>query len=164
MPSYLKFLKDILTKKRQLEEFKTFALTKKCSAIIQNKLPPKLKDPRRFSIPCNIGSFKISNALCDLGASVSIKPLSIARKLGFQEIQPTIVTLQLADRTIKYPIGIIEDVLLKVGHLYIMANFIVLEIKDDVEIPLILGRPFLVTARAIIDVKNGKITFRVGKE
>ncbi|EOY19037.1 Uncharacterized protein TCM_043679 [Theobroma cacao] len=161
MPSYLKFLKEILTKKRKLEEFETVALIEECSAIIQNKLPPKLKDPGSFSIPCTIGSFKISKALCDLGASVSIMPLSIARKLGFQEIQPTTVTLQLADRTIRHPNGIIEDVLLKVGHLYIPVDFIVLEIEDDVEIPLILGRPFLATARALIDVKNGKITFRV---
>ncbi|XP_017972529.1 PREDICTED: uncharacterized protein LOC108661149 [Theobroma cacao] len=109
-------------------------------------------------------SFKISKALCDLGVNVSIMPLSIARKLGFQEIQPTTVTLQLADKTIMHPIRIIEDVLLKVGHLYIPMDFVVLEIGDDVEIPLILERPFLATVGAIIDVKNGKITFRVGEE
>ncbi|XP_017974465.1 PREDICTED: uncharacterized protein LOC108661547 [Theobroma cacao] len=91
-------------------------------------------------------------------------PLSIARKLGFQEIQPTTVTLQLADRTIRHPVGIIEDVLLKVGHLYILVDFIVLEVEDDVEIPFILGKPFLATVGAIIDVKKGKITFRVGEE
>ncbi|EOY09066.1 Uncharacterized protein TCM_024420 [Theobroma cacao] len=130
----------------------------------ENKLPPMLKDPGSFSIPCTISSFKISRALCDLGVRVSIIPLSIARKLGFQEIQPTTVTLQLADRTIRYLVEIIEDVLLKVGHLYILVDFIVLEIEDDVEIPLILRRPFLATAGAIIDVKNDKITFRVGEE
>ncbi|WRX24303.1 Retrotransposon gag domain - like 10 [Theobroma cacao] len=164
MPSYLKFLKNILTKKRKLEEFETVALTEECSAIIHNKLPPKLKDLESFSIPCTIGSFKISKALCDLGASVSIMSLSIANKLGFQEIQPTTVTLQLANRTIRHSIGIIEDVLLKVGHLHISVDFIVLEIEYDVEIPLILGRPCLATAGALIDVKNGKITFRVGEE
>ncbi|WRX24307.1 hypothetical protein QQP08_016794 [Theobroma cacao] len=139
MPSYLKFLKDILTKKRKLEEFEIVALTEECSAIIQSKLPPKLKDPESFSIPCTIGGFKISKAFCDIGASVSIMPLSITKKLGFQEIQPITVTLQLADRTIRYPVGIIKDVLLKVGHLYISVDFIVFEIEDDVEIPLILG-------------------------
>ncbi|XP_017972532.1 PREDICTED: uncharacterized protein LOC108661151 [Theobroma cacao] len=164
MPSFLKFLKDILTKKRKLEEFEIVALTEECSAIIQNKLPSKLKDPGSFCIPCTIGSFKISKALCDLGASVSIMPLSIARKLGFQEIQPTTVTLQLVDRTIKHLVRIIEDVLLKVWHLYIPVDSIVLEIEDDVEILLILGRPFLATTGALIDVKNGKITFRVGEE
>ncbi|XP_017972523.1 PREDICTED: uncharacterized protein LOC108661145 [Theobroma cacao] len=91
-------------------------------------------------------------------------PLSIARKLGFQEIQPTIVTLQLVDRTIRHPVGIIKDVLLEVGHLYIQVDFIVLKIEDDVEIPFILGRPFLATVGALIDVKNGKITFRVGEQ
>ncbi|XP_017976460.1 PREDICTED: uncharacterized protein LOC108661976 [Theobroma cacao] len=149
---------------RKLEEFETVALTEECSAIIHNKLPPKLKDLESFSIPCTIGSFKISKALCDLGASVSIMSLSIAKKLGFQEIQPTTVTLQLANRTIRHSIGIIEDVLLKVGHLCISVDFIVLKIEYDVEIPLILGRPCLATAGALIDVKNGKITFRVGEE
>ncbi|XP_017970393.1 PREDICTED: uncharacterized protein LOC108660652 [Theobroma cacao] len=154
MPSYLKFLKNILTKKRKLEEFEIVALTEECSAIIQNKLPPKLKDPGSFSP-------KLKDPE---SANISIMLLSIARKLGFQEIQPTTVTLQLADRTIKHPVGIIDDVLLKVGHLYIPVDFIMLEIKDDVEIPLILGRPFLATVGAIIDVKNDKITFKVREE
>ncbi|XP_017973542.1 PREDICTED: uncharacterized protein LOC108661411 [Theobroma cacao] len=153
MPSYVKFLKDILIKKRKLEDFERVALTKECSALIQNKLPPKLKDPRSFSIPYIVGGFKFTKALCDLGASVSIMPLSIAKKLGLNEIQPTTVSLQLADRTIKYPIGIIKDVLVKVGHLYISVDFIVLEMEEDLEIPLILGQPFLATAGIIIDLE-----------
>ncbi|XP_017973257.1 PREDICTED: uncharacterized protein LOC108661385 [Theobroma cacao] len=91
-------------------------------------------------------------------------PLSVAKNLGFQEIQTTTVTLQLANRTIRYPVGIIEDVLLKVGHLYIPVDFIMLEIEDDVEIPLILERPFLATVGVIVDVKNGKITSKIEEE
>ncbi|XP_017981021.1 PREDICTED: uncharacterized protein LOC108663040 [Theobroma cacao] len=164
MPSYVKFLKDILTKKRKLEDFEIVALTEECSAIIQNKLPPKLKDLGSFSIPCTINRFKFTKALWDLGAGVSIMPLSIAEKLGLNEIRPTIVSLQLADKTIRYLVGIIEDVLVKVGHLYILVDFIVLEMEEDLEIPLILGRPFLATAGVIIDVREGKITFKVGEE
>ncbi|XP_017974466.1 PREDICTED: uncharacterized protein LOC108661548 [Theobroma cacao] len=155
MPSYVKFLKDILTKKRKLEDFETVALTEECSSIIQNKLPPKLKDPGSFSIPCTIGRFKFTKALCDLGADVSIMPLSIAKKIGLNEIQPTTVSLQLADRTIRYPVGIIEDVLVKVGHLYIPVDFIVLEMEEDQEIPLILGQPFLATRRVDL-IDEGK--------
>ncbi|XP_017982306.1 PREDICTED: uncharacterized protein LOC108663232 [Theobroma cacao] len=164
MPSYVKFLKDILTKKRKLEDFEIVALTEECSAIIQNKLPSKLKDPGSFSIPCTIGRFKFTKALCDLGASVSIMPLSITEKLGLNEIQPTAVSLQLADRTINYLVGIIDDVLVKVGHLYIPVDFIMLEMEEDLEIPLILGRPFLAIVGAIIDVREGKITFKVREE
>ncbi|XP_017976463.1 PREDICTED: uncharacterized protein LOC108661979 [Theobroma cacao] len=156
MPSYVKFLKDILTKKRKLEDFETVALTEKCSAIIQSKLPPTLKDPKSFSIPYTIGRFKFTKTLCDLSIGVSIIPLSIVEKLGLNEIQPTIVSLQLADRTIKYSVAIIKDVLVKVGHLYIPVDFIVLEMEEDLKIPLILGQPLLATASAIIDVREGK--------
>ncbi|KAJ9187034.1 hypothetical protein P3X46_002532 [Hevea brasiliensis] len=87
MPSYAKFLKEILSKKRKLEDYGTVALTEECSAILQNKLPPKLKDPRSFSIPCIICNKKIDKALCDLGASVSLMPLLICKKLEIRELK-----------------------------------------------------------------------------
>ncbi|XP_017974470.1 PREDICTED: uncharacterized protein LOC108661551 [Theobroma cacao] len=149
MPSYVKFLKDILTKKRKLEDFETVALIEECNAIIQNELPPKLKDLGSFSIPC---------------VGVSFMPLTTTRKLQLNKIQPTIVSLQLADKTIRYLVGIIEDILVKVGKLYIPMDFIMLEMEDDIEILFILGRPFLAIVGVIIDVKNGKITFKVGEE
>ncbi|WRX21023.1 Aspartic peptidase [Theobroma cacao] len=155
MASYVKFLKDILTMKKKLEDFETVALTEKCSVIIQNKLPPKLKDLRSFSIHCTIGIFKFTKALCDLGAGDSIMLLSIAEKLGLNEIQPTTVSLQLVDRTIRYFVGIIEDALVKVEHLYILMDFIVLEMEEDLKIHLILRRPFFATVGAIIDVREG---------
>ncbi|KAJ9548230.1 hypothetical protein OSB04_020773 [Centaurea solstitialis] len=164
MPSYVKFLKDILSNKRKIEEHATVALTEECSAIIQHKLPPKLKDPGSFTIPVHIGNFEFSKALCDLGSSINLMPLSIFRKLGLGEVQPTNVTLQLADRSITYPYGVIEDVLIKVDKFYFPADFVVLDIDEDEEIPLILGRPFLATGGALIDVKGGKLTLRVGEE
>ncbi|KAJ9170368.1 hypothetical protein P3X46_018480 [Hevea brasiliensis] len=148
MPSYAKFLKEILSNKRKLEDHETVALTEECSAILQRKLPPKLKDPRSFSIPCHIGESCSTKALCDLGASVSLMALSIYEKLNMGDLKPTHISLQLADRSIKYPEGILENV----------------PLKEDSNIPIILGRPFLATAGALIDVKGEKLTLRVGED
>jgi len=97
MPSYAKFMKEILTHKRKLKENEIVMLTEECSAILQNKLPPKLKDPGSFTIPCTIGECYFQKALCDLGVSINLMPFSIFRKLGIGEIRPTMVSLQLAD-------------------------------------------------------------------
>ncbi|XP_058003777.1 uncharacterized protein LOC131180166 [Hevea brasiliensis] len=113
-----------------------------------------LKDPESFSIPCHIGDTSIDKALCDLGASVSLMPLSICEKLKVGDLKPTTISLQLADKSIKYPIGILENVPLKVGKFFIPVDFMVLEMEEDNHIPIILRRPFLATAGAIIDVKN----------
>jgi len=110
MPTYAKTLKEILSKKRKIEEDETVNLTEECSAIIQNKLPPKLKDPGSFSIPCVIGSEVVKKAMCDLGASVSLMSLSLYKRVGIGELKPTRMTLQLADRSVKYPAGIVEDI------------------------------------------------------
>ena len=119
MPTYAKFLKEILSKKRKIEEDETVNLTEECSAIIQNKLPPKLKDPGSFSIPCVIGSEIVKKAMCDLGASVSLMPLSLFERMGIGELKSTRMTIQLADRSVKYPAGIVEDVPVKIGEIYI---------------------------------------------
>ncbi|XP_017976453.1 PREDICTED: uncharacterized protein LOC108661968 [Theobroma cacao] len=153
-----------MSKKRKLKDYEKVALIEECSVIIQNKLPLKLKDPKTFFILCTIGNVEFSKALCDFGDSVSLMPLFIFKKPGLEEIKTITVTLQLADRSIKYPIGIIENVLVKVEKFYISIDFIVLEMDEDVEIPLILGRLFLATVGEIIDVKNGKLTFKVREE
>ncbi|XP_071940114.1 uncharacterized protein [Coffea arabica] len=164
IPSYAKFLKEIMTRKRKFEDCETIALTEECSAIIQNKLPPKLKDPGSFSIPCTIGNVNFSKALCDLGASVSLIPLTVARQLGLYELKRTNITLQLADRSIRYPLGVLENVLIKVQKFIIPVDFVVLDMEENISMPIILGRPFLATAGTIIDVKNGKLKFQVGEE
>ncbi|XP_010681877.2 uncharacterized protein LOC104896782 [Beta vulgaris subsp. vulgaris] len=115
MPSYTKFLKDMLSNKRKFEENVTVSLTVECSAILQNKLPEKLRDPGSYSIPIKLGDIAIKNALCDLRASVNIMPLSICEQLNMGELKPTRISLQLADRTVKFPLGILEDVPLRVG-------------------------------------------------
>ena len=164
MPKYVKFLKEILINKKKLEEFETVRLNEECSAILLKKLPPKLKDPGSFTIPCSIGPSYFEKALCDLGASINLMPLSIFRRLGMQEPKPTTISLQLADRSITYPRGIVEDVLVKVDKFIFPADFIVLDMEEDEEVPIILGRPFLATGRTIIDVQQGKLTLRLDDE
>ena len=164
IPDYVKFMNDILFQKRRLADFETVNLTEECSAILQRKLPQKLKDPGSFTIPCTIGNAIIEKALCDLGASINLMPLSIFRPLGLGEARPTTVTLQLADRSLKHPRGIIEDVLVKVDKFIFPADFIVLDMEEDKEIPIILGRPFLATGRAMIDVQRGELKLRVQEE
>jgi len=163
MPTYAKFLIEILSNKK-IEEDETVNLTEECGAIIQNKLPPKLKDPGRFFIPCVIGSEIVKKAMCDLGASVSLMSLSLCERMGIGELKPTIMTLQLAYHSIKYPAGIIEDVPVKVGEIYIPAEFVVMEMEEDIQVPILLGRSLLATTGAIIDVKHGKLAFNVGKD
>ncbi|XP_058726414.1 uncharacterized protein LOC131597755 [Vicia villosa] len=98
IPSYAKFLKEILSNKKKIEDNKTITLTAECNAIIQNKMPHKLKDPGSFSIPCNIGNFVIDKALCDLGASISLMPLSICEKLAMGDLRPTKMSIMLSSR------------------------------------------------------------------
>ena len=154
-------MKEILSRKRRLSEFETVNLTKECSVILQMKLPHKLKDPGSFIIPCKIGNSIFERALCDLGASINLMPLSIFRQLGLGEDRPTTVTLQLADRSLKHSQGVIEDVLVKVDKFIFLADFIVLDMEEDKEIRIILGRPFLATGRGMIDVHKGELKLRV---
>ena len=163
-PSYVKFMKDILSNKRRLSDFKTVNLTEECSAILQRKLPQKLKDPGSFTIPCTIGNALFERALCDLRASINLMPLSIFRRLRLGEARPITVTLQLADRSLKHPRGVTEDVLVKVDKFIFPADFIVLDMEEDKEIPIILGRPFLATGRAMVDVQRGELKLRLQED
>ncbi|KAL0401527.1 UNVERIFIED_CONTAM: hypothetical protein Slati_4182600 [Sesamum latifolium] len=164
MPSSAKFLKEVLSTKRKWEGGEMVKLNEECSAISQNKLPPKLKDTGSFSIPCTIENINFDKVLCDLGASLNLMPYSIFEKLGMHELTPSIITLQLADRSIKYPRGIVEDVLIKVGKFIVPVDFIVLDMEEDKNMSLILGRPLLATSRALIDVQKCQLTLRVNDE
>ncbi|XP_052880489.1 uncharacterized protein LOC128286810 [Gossypium arboreum] len=144
MPNYVKFMKDIFSKKKQLSEYETVALTKECSACLQNKLPSKIKDTGSFTIPCNIGELYCSKTLCGLEASINLMPKSIFKLLGIGEVRPTTVTLQLADQSLAYPEGKINDVLVRVDKFIFPTDFIVLDFEADKEVLSILGRHFLV--------------------
>ena len=131
MPLYAKFLKEILSKKRRIAEEGVVNLTATCSAVIKKNLPEKMKDPGSFTIPCIIGQFEFQRALCDTGASINLIPLSVARRLSLGELTPTTVTLQMADRTMAKPEGVIEDVLVKVGKFIFPVDFIILDKEED---------------------------------
>ena len=120
-------MKDILSRKKRLSEFKTVNLIDESSAILQRKFPQKLKDPGSFTIPYKIGNSIFERALCDLRAGINHMPLSIFRRLGLGEAKPTTVTLQLADRSLKHPRGVIKDVIVKVDKFISPADFIVLD-------------------------------------
>ncbi|GJY41361.1 reverse transcriptase domain-containing protein [Tanacetum coccineum] len=139
-------------------------LNENCSAVILNKLPKKLGDPGRFLIPCEFSGINTCNALADLGASINLMPYSVWKDLSLPELTPTCMTLELADRSITEPIGIAKDVRLMVGKFQFPADFVVVDFEPDPRVPLILGRSFLKTSRALIDVYEGEITLRrVGK-
>ncbi|XP_050916796.1 uncharacterized protein LOC127131966 [Lathyrus oleraceus] len=164
MPLYAKFLKEILSNKKNLEDNETVMLTTECSAIIQNNMPPKMKNPGSFSILRVIEKFIIDKALCDLGANVSLMSLSTCKKLNLGELRPTKMSLQLADRYVKFPIGMLENNLVRIAQFYIPIDFVIMDIKEDTHIPIILKRPFLATVGAIMDVEKGNLTFEVREE
>ena len=164
MPLYAKFMKEILSKKRKIDEEGIVNLTATCSAIIQQKLPAKMKDPGSFTIPCSIGTCEFKKALCDSRASINLIPLSVVQRLSLGELTPIAITLQMADRSMAQPEGILEDVLVKVGKFVFPVDFVVMKIEEDTQVPLLLGRPFLATGAALINVQKGELTLRVGDE
>ena len=163
--AYAKFLKDLCTIKRGLDIEKKAFLTEHVSAIIQSKYPIKYKDPGSPTIPVNIGGNCIDKSLLDLGASVNLMPYSVYMQLDLGELKLTNITLSLADRSVKIPKGIVEDVLVKVDKFYYPVDFVVLDTEpsssEPSHVPIILGRPFLATANAIINCRNGimQLTF-----
>ncbi|GJY00389.1 reverse transcriptase domain-containing protein [Tanacetum coccineum] len=164
MPKFASTLKALIGNKEKLSEMARTPLNEHCSAVILNKLPEKLGDPGKFLIPCDFPRMEECLALADLGASINLMPLSVWKMLSLPELTPTCMTLELADRSITQPIGIAEDVDVKVGKFKFPADFVVVDFDADPRVPLILGRSFLKTERALIDVYEGELTLRVGKE
>ena len=164
MPSYVMFMKKILASKKKLEEYGTITLTKECSAILQKKLPPKLQYPGSFAIPFSIGNRVSGKALCDLGASINLMPLSMFKRLRLWEPKSTTISLQLTDRSYQHPWGIIDNVLVKVGKFILLVDFVILDMEEDDTVPIILGKPFLATGKAQINVEEGEVKLRVKGE
>ena len=166
VPTYAKFLKDLCTVKKGLGINKKAFLTEQVSSIIQNRTLLKYKDPGSPTITVNIGGTCIDKALLDLGASVNLLPYSMNKQLGLGELKPTNITLSLADRSVKIPKRIVEDVLVKVDNFYYPIDFVVLDTEPMAEsthqVPIILGRPFLATANAIINCRNGVMQLTFG--
>nr|GFA81309.1 retrovirus-related Pol polyprotein from transposon 17.6 [Tanacetum cinerariifolium] len=155
MPKFAPMFKKLLNNKDKLIELTKIPLNKNCSALVLKKLPEKLGDPGHFLIPCDFTGLDNCLALADLGASINIMPLSIWKKLRLPTLNDMKMVLELADRTISKPTGVAENVFIKVGKFYFPADFIILDFVADPRVPLILGRPFLSTAHALIDVYEG---------
>ena len=166
VPAYAKILKDLCTIKKGLGIEKKAFLTEQVSTIIQRKYPVKYKDPGSPTISVNIGGNCIDKSLLDLGASVNLMPYSVYKQLGLGELKPTNITLSLADRSVKIPKGIVEDVLVKIEKFYYPVDFVVLDTEpiasEPNHVPIILGRPFLATANAIINCRNGVMQLTFG--
>ena len=166
VPMYAKFLKDLCTVKRGLNVNKKAFLTEQVSAIIECKTSVKYKYPGCPKISVNIGGTCVDKALLDLGASVNLLPFSMYKQLGLGEPKPTTITLSLADRSIKIPNGIVEDVLIQVDKFYYPMDFLVLDIEPVAlganHVPIILGRLFLATSNAIINCRNGVMQLTFG--
>ena len=166
VPTYAKFLKDLCTVKRGFNVNKKAFLTEQVSAIIECKTPVKYKDPGCPTISVNIGGFSVEKALLDLGSSVNLLPYSMYKQLGLGELNPTSITLSLADRSIKIPKGTIEVVLIQVDIFYYPVDFVVLDTEPIAvgsnHVPIILGRPFFATSNAIINCRNGVMQLTFG--
>ncbi|XP_016549322.2 uncharacterized protein LOC107849193 [Capsicum annuum] len=148
VPKYAKYLKDIVANKNRLAEYATVSLTQECTSKIQNKLPMKLKDPGSFTLYITIRQTIFACGLSDLGASITLIPTSWYQKIGLRSPKTTTIILQLADRSLSRPSGIIEDVLVQVGSLIFLVNFVILDFEADPVVPFILGWPFLETGQS----------------
>ncbi|GKB28754.1 reverse transcriptase domain-containing protein [Tanacetum coccineum] len=164
MPKFNKWLSSLLRNKEKLEEIAITTVNAECSAIFLNRVPEKLEDPGKFLIPCALQKLDRTSALADFRASINLLPHSIYKKLGLEALTPTRMTLELANRSISHPMGIAEDVVVRVDVFTFLADFVVVNFEPDPRVPIILGRPFLRTAKALIDLYEEKLTLRVGKD
>nr|GEY03042.1 reverse transcriptase domain-containing protein [Tanacetum cinerariifolium] len=164
MPNYGKFLKELVNNKHKIEQISTTFLSDESSVILQNKVPPKLGDPKSFLIPCNFNKSFSCNALANLGSSINLMSYFLYSKLSLKTLKPTKMSIRLADRSFQYHVGIAKNMLVEVGKFTFPADFVILEIKKDSKVLLILGRPFLHTVDAVIQVKQKQLKIRVGTE
>ncbi|GJX21662.1 reverse transcriptase domain-containing protein [Tanacetum coccineum] len=164
MPKFASMFKSLLNNKEKLLDLAKTPVNKNRSLVILKKLPEKFGDPGKFLIPCDFSELVECLALADLGASINLMPLSIWKKLSLPELTPTQMILELADRQTTSPSGIVEDVFVKVGKFHFSADIIVVDYVVDPRVPLILERPFLRTAHALIDVYGEELTLQVYDE
>nr|GEV59743.1 reverse transcriptase domain-containing protein [Tanacetum cinerariifolium] len=164
MPRYASTIKSLITNKDKLFELAKVPFNENCLSMLLKKLLKKLGDPGKFLILYDFPGMKVCHALANLGASINLMPLSIWKKLSLPELTPTRMTLELEDRSIIRPKGVFEDVFVKVEKFHFPTDFVVVDFEADPRVPLILGRFFLRTGRALIDVYGEEITPRVNDE
>ncbi|KAK8567126.1 hypothetical protein V6N13_005038 [Hibiscus sabdariffa] len=161
IPRYARFLKDLCTNKWKLMGHEKINLGENVYAVLTRRLPPKLKDQGMFTIPCKINKVGIKRAMCDLGASINVMPLSVYNTLSVDPLKEMRIIVQLADRSIVYPEGVLENVLVQVNELIFPADFYVIYMKSDHtdnSPEILLGCPFLSTTNVKIKVRNGLLT------
>nr|GEW63855.1 reverse transcriptase domain-containing protein [Tanacetum cinerariifolium] len=164
MPKFASMIKSLLTNKDKLFELAKIPLNDNCSAMLLKKLPEELGDPGKFLIPCDFPRMDVCHALADLSASINLMPLTIWKKFSLPELTPTRMTLKLVDRSITHPKGVAKDVFVKVGKFHFPTDFVVVDFEADPRVPLILGRSFLRTGHALIDVYREEITIQINDE
>nr|GFA31513.1 reverse transcriptase domain-containing protein [Tanacetum cinerariifolium] len=164
MPKFASTLNALIGNKEKLSEMAQTLLNEHCSAVLLKKLTETLGDPGKFLIPCDFPGMAECLALADLGDSINLMPFSVWKTLSLPDFKPTYMTLELADRLISHPVGVADDVYVKVGSFYFPADFVVVDFDANPRVPLILGRSFLKTGRALIDVFEDELTLRVSKE
>ncbi|XP_009784929.1 uncharacterized protein [Nicotiana sylvestris] len=164
MHGYAKMMKDLMSRKFDFQDLAIVTLTQTCSGVMTRPIAKKLSDPGSFTIPCTIGSYAFAKALCYLGASINLIPLAIYKRLGIGRARLISMLLQLVDRIVKRPSGILDDVLVQVGKFVFPADFVILDCWVDKEISITLGRPFLATGRALIDCETGGLKMRLNDE
>nr|GEX49990.1 reverse transcriptase domain-containing protein [Tanacetum cinerariifolium] len=152
MPKFASILKALIGNKEKLSKMARTLLNKHCYAVLLKNLPKKLGDPDKFLIPCDFLGMAECLALANLGASINLMPFSVWKRSSLPDLTPTCMTLELANRSISRPVGVAEDVYVKVGSFHFLADFVVVDFDADPRVPLILGRSFLKTGRALIDV------------
>ncbi|GKF26379.1 reverse transcriptase domain-containing protein, partial [Tanacetum coccineum] len=136
----------------------------KIKLLDKNDVPEKLEDPEKFLIPCILQDLKVYNSLADSRASINLMPFLIFEKLRIGPLKPTRMTLELANRSVTFPMGIAEDVIVKVEKSNFLVDFVIVDFEADPRVLIILGRPFLRTARALMDLYEEKLTLRDGNE
>ncbi|GJZ74916.1 retrovirus-related pol polyprotein from transposon TNT 1-94, partial [Tanacetum coccineum] len=161
-PDYTRLLQELLSNKTKIEELTMVKLNARWLAVLQNELPHKEKDPGSFILPCVIGNTTVNNALVDLEASISMIPFSMFKRLGLGNPKPINMKIEMADRSMQSPKGIVKNVLVKIHNFIFPVDFVILDIIEDNKVPIILGRPMLATAHAKIDVSGKKISLEVG--
>ncbi|KAB2597239.1 S ribonuclease [Pyrus ussuriensis x Pyrus communis] len=167
VPKYVKFLKELCITRKRVSNKEMVRVSENVSAVLRRKLPPKCKDPGSFTIPCVIGQTKFEHAMLDLGASINVMPYSIYAPINLGELKNDGVIIQLADHSNAYPKGVLEDVLVQVNNLIFLTDFYVFEMEDtahSTSLPILLGRPFMKTARTKIDVFKGTLTMKFDGE
>ncbi|XP_042038344.1 uncharacterized protein LOC121784249 [Salvia splendens] len=160
-----KFFKDMMANNEKLQDEGIVALSTNCSQLISGIMPTKRRDPGGCIIPCEIGNTIFAKCLLDQGSGISLMALKIARAIGLEKrMEPIDITLQLADHSIVKPNGIVEDVLVKIDKFIIPIDFIVLDMPEDKEVPILFGRPFLATGDIFLEAKDNSVTFRINGE